>query len=490
MQKNPIFNAVILSLLCSGCKKKEKERLQQPSEILEEEKEAVTPIVNIKTKKKSIQDDWLKECSVSFSEKADCSTQLKTLAKSLGVNLSINKEIKLNYKARRKAFIDILLDISHAKNLMIKIKGLNANIEEDTPYLHDYYLGNLSSSIGTEFLTSVDHSFGDHSKDNVSKSFYKNHNSYYELIAQNLSSFIPKEHSFTINPQAGIITVVAPQKYQKKVSMHLNSIRPRLNDQILVEAKILEVELFSESSYGIDLEALKKSLIDNLNLKFVAEAYASPQISALTFFSTVGDAALKSSIFNFLSNYGEVSSISNPYLLVSNNHVGIFKATENKIYFKFKASTMFVGAKNDQHSVNRESDFVTYPVGVTFSVHAVKLEGDLIKLYLKPTITEVSKEIDDAGYTYVNNAANPKNNSTMPAPKVPIIKTRELESVLVLRNGQYAIIGGLIDKSSKSSKQPLKRSNEEKKTELIILLRVQSVDNGEDQDPYDFLVDF
>ncbi|WP_342262187.1 hypothetical protein [Alphaproteobacteria bacterium endosymbiont of Tiliacea citrago] len=476
--KNKNFLLLLIALfLLTGCEKK---KIKAPLTIIEKEKETLN-IIPKKEKKLSIKKEWLQPCSVMFTDEVDCAVVLRKIASSLGVTLSFNKELKINYKANKKPFINVLLEICHQLNNKIIINDLNANIEEDVQYLHNYYLGNLSSSIGTEFSTSVDHSFGDQSKGNVSKSFYKNNNNYYEMISNNLTAILTKDHTFTINAQAGIISVVAPQKIHKKISLFLNSIKKRLNDQVLVEAKVLEIELFDEFSFGVDFDKLSKDINEKLpNSMFTGGV----KNNMLTFVSDFGVSTIKNIILNFLVKYGKTSSISNPYLLISNNHVGIFKSVENKIYFKFKSETVM----NDKYKVgatNKQTDFVTYPVGVTFSVHVVKLENNLIKLYIKPTVTEVSKEIEDIGYDFVSCSKGNKKNES----KIPIIKTREMESVLVLRDGQYAIIGGLIDTSSYEETQLTKKAKKAKKTELIILLKVQSIDNDEEEDIYDYLIE-
>lgn len=484
MGKRHIVIVLLISLLCSGCSsiKKKTVRKQRVESILEEEKKQVV-IPTKKAKKTNLPKKWLTKCSVILVEEHDCSSQLKSIANAIGVTLNIKKDIKVNYKAKNQPFIDVLLAICNKLDLMIMINGLNADVEPDSPYLHNFSLGNLPSSIGTEFSTLVDHSFGDSTKGNISKNTYKNTNSYYDGISQNLSILLPKPSLFTINTQAGIISVLATQKQQKKVSKYLNSIKRKLNDQVLVEAKLLEVELFEEKTFGVDLSLMKKAFSEEFKIISPLSFSNVTNSNVLTFSSKITEEALKNFVLSFVSNYGKASSISNPYLLISNNHVGIFKAVENKIYFKFKSETILNSGNVSGVATNKQSEFVTYPVGVTFSVHVTKLDNDLIKLYIKPTITEVSKEIEDASYKFVSSS------DSKSIPKVPLIKTREMESVLVLRNGQYAIIGGLIDRNITNENQLLRKSHNTKKTELIILLKVQTVDNDEKEDLYDILLE-
>lgn len=485
MQKKHVFILLIIALLCNGCGIHKKKIDESVKKILEDEKYAVQD-VKIAQKSFVLSPIWMTKCSVMFSDEVDCSTELKSIAYSLGISLNFPKDLKVTYQAKKKAFIDILLDISDQLNLIITIKGENANISEDISYLHNYSLENLASSVNTEFSTSVDNSFGDNSKNNISKNSYQNNNDYYKMISQNLGIILPKPCVFTINPSAGVITVIATQKYQKKVSRYLHSIRRKMNNQILVEAKLLEVELFSDYSYGVDLDALKDYLLNNFSIVLPENSVTNLTTgNILRFTSKVADTILKQNILNYLSICGNTTSVSNPYLLLSNGHIGLFKAVENKVFFQFKNETI-LGADNKLGRNNKHSEMITYQVGSTLSIHGVILNNDLIKLYIKPTVTHVSKEVEDAGYKFINDS---KSASNQKIPTVPIIKIREMESVLILRDGEYAIIGGFMDEITKNEEKSFKSSKNIKKTELIILLKVKIVKNEEQEDNYDFLVE-
>ena len=57
---------------------------------------------------------------------------------------------------------------------------------------------------------------------------------------------------FSINKQAGVISVFAGQALHKKVAAYLDEVRKSTTSQVLIEAKVLEVSLSDEFAAGID----------------------------------------------------------------------------------------------------------------------------------------------------------------------------------------------------------------------------------------------
>ncbi|MCI5164801.1 MAG: hypothetical protein D3903_01615 [Candidatus Electrothrix sp. GM3_4] len=69
------------------------------------------------------------------------------------------------------------------------------------------------------------------------------------------------ESSYTIDRPIGLITVHAPKSLQKRVANYLGTLERELYKQIIIEAKIIEVQLLDNSSLGINW----KTIIENLN---------------------------------------------------------------------------------------------------------------------------------------------------------------------------------------------------------------------------------
>ena len=68
------------------------------------------------------------------------------------------------------------------------------------------------------------------------------------------------DSSYTIDKPVGIITVHAPQSLQRRIDNYLKTLEKELYKQIMIEAKIVEVQLRDNSSLGINWQTLLKNL--------------------------------------------------------------------------------------------------------------------------------------------------------------------------------------------------------------------------------------
>jgi general secretion pathway protein D/MSHA biogenesis protein MshL len=68
------------------------------------------------------------------------------------------------------------------------------------------------------------------------------------------------DSTYTIDKPVGLITVHAPKSLQKRVADYLSNLEKELYKQIIIEAKIIEVQLNDSSSLGINWNSLLSSL--------------------------------------------------------------------------------------------------------------------------------------------------------------------------------------------------------------------------------------
>ncbi|RWX46036.1 MSHA biogenesis protein MshL [Candidatus Electrothrix aarhusensis] len=76
-------------------------------------------------------------------------------------------------------------------------------------------------------------------------------------VSQRVSS---TESSYTIDKPVGLITVHAPKSLQKRINDYLTTLERELYKQIIIEAKIIEVQLRDGSSLGINWNTILQSL--------------------------------------------------------------------------------------------------------------------------------------------------------------------------------------------------------------------------------------
>jgi general secretion pathway protein D len=184
---------------------------------------------------------------------------------------------------------------------------------------------------------------------------------------------------------------------------------------------------------------------------------------------------------DLLEAFGTVKVLSSPRLAVLNNQTAMLKVVDEFVYFNVKAETVSTA------NVDSRTTFTTTPqsvsVGMVMSITPQVAETGEITLNVRPTISSISDLKEDPNPDLA--AANIKN-------LVPQIRTREIESVLRLRSGQIAVLGGLMEDriDYKTGRIPLvgaipllgeaftKRDDAIQKTELVIFLRPIVVDEG------------
>ena len=181
-----------------------------------------------------------------------------------------------------------------------------------------------------------------------------------------------------------------------------------------------------------------------------------------------------SALVTMLSTFGNTKVLSSPRISVMNNQTALLKVVENYVYFNVKADTTTTA------NVGTTTAYTTTPqsvsVGLVVSVTPQISDTDTVTLNVRPTITSVAREVADPNADLIKNAIN---------NLVPVIRTREIESIMRVNSGNIAILGGLMEDKIDYQNQrvPLlsqipvagelvnNRNNAAKKTELVIFLR-------------------
>ncbi|HQA11222.1 MAG TPA: general secretion pathway protein GspD, partial [Zoogloea sp.] len=170
---------------------------------------------------------------------------------------------------------------------------------------------------------------------------------------------------------------------------------------------------------------------------------------------------------------GTVKVLSSPKLSVLNNQTAVIKVVEEYVYFNVKADTTQTTNAGALTTVTTTPQAVS--VGLVMTVTPQVGENDEIILNIRPTISSIADFRRDP---------NPNIPATI-ANLVPQIRTREIESILRIGNGETAILGGLMEDriDYKTGRVPLigaipllgevftNRDNAILKTELVIFLR-------------------
>lgn len=275
--------------------------------------------------------------------------------------------------------------------------------------------------------------------------------------------------SVIVNPEGGIVTVRATHRQHERVQEFLDHIIDSANRQVLIEATIVEVALKDGYEQGINWS----QLVGAGQFDFIGNALTK---NAFNFqYARDGD---PDALITLLASYGDTRVLSSPRLSVLNHQTALLKVVENYVYFNVKADTTTTA------NVGTTTTYTTTPqsvsVGLVVSVTPQISDSDNVILNIRPTVTSVAREIADPNPDLLrNNIAN----------YVPVIRTREIESVMRVASGNTAVLGGLMEDriDYRNQRVPVlgqlpiagellnNRNNQAAKTELVIFLRPQVI---------------
>ena len=265
--------------------------------------------------------------------------------------------------------------------------------------------------------------------------------------------------------ETGVLMVFANTRQHRKVAEFIELVQGAARQQVMIEATIVEVALSDGYRQGIDWNRLSAPTTSILTR---GANDASTLIPVVSYLSNQLDVRL-----DWLESFGTVKVLSSPKLSVLNNQTAILKVVEEIVYFLVDASTTEYG-DSDREKITATTKPQSVSVGLVMALTPqIGRDGEII-LGVRPTISSISGFKDDPNPS-LGNIPN----------RVPQIRTREIESVLRLADGEVAVLGGLMEDKidADTGRIPLlgavpllgelltRRENNARRTELVIFLR-------------------
>jgi MSHA biogenesis protein MshL len=298
-----------------------------------------------------------------------------------------------------------------------------------------------------------------------------------------------------INPMSGIVSVRAMPAEHRAVAELIDAIQGSIQRQVILEAKIIEVELRDGFRSGINWTALAD--VDGRLLSFSQAAgpgifdeglssiagrpmAVSPGEIFQGFegsaFGGAGIAAIDTGDFNgfieLLETQGVARVLSSPRVATVNNQKAVIKVGTDEFFVtNVTGRTATGGASTTAASSVQLTPFFS---GIALDVTPqISRSGDVI-LHIHPMVSEVTDQ--------TKNFTVAGNEESLP---LAFSSVRESDSIIRARNGQVVVIGGLMRESTVQdrfgtpilSRVPLighafsSRQERSIKTELVILLR-------------------
>jgi MSHA biogenesis protein MshL len=446
---------------------------------------------------------------------------LFALARDAEMNVDIKGDLpgKVTLNAIDQTLTQILDRVARQANLRYELDGDNILVSPDDPYFRTYDVGyvNLSRdtdttvNIATQVATTGEGGAqqagtggggsGGGGAQNQNSSGTRVHskayNRFWETLTANVASIIGetadleegrlRSDRLIVNPEAGILTVKATGLEHEMIQQFVDRVLTNARRQVMVEATIVEVSLNDqyqagvdwqillnegESGFTLDSGAITAGVIDNTLSAFVL-GYTDPDAGGQSVNVTV----------NLLERFGKTKVLSSPRLMVLNNQTALLKVVEELVYFTVEV-TNTDSTLNAQGRTFVESDVHSVPVGLVMAVTPQISSNQEVTLTVRPTISQKIGDASDPGpqlAVQLNGGDAPDIENL-----VPIIRTREMESVLKLVNGQVGVLGGLMQDEVREGTREVPGiarvpfvgdwlfstdEVENRKTELVIFLR-------------------
>ncbi|EGR3233125.1 pilus (MSHA type) biogenesis protein MshL [Vibrio parahaemolyticus] len=303
---------------------------------------------------------------------------------------------------------------------------------------------------------------------------------FWPMLQQAVANLIGsgKGQSVVVTPQAGVITVRAFPDDIREVREFLGVSQERMQRQVILEAKILEVTLSDGYQQGINWSNLSASIGNSGSIIVNRPASALPPLDAIgTLLGgqtnvTISDGNFEA-VLNFMSTQGDLNVLSSPRITAANNQKSVIKVGTDQ-YFVTELSS---NAGNGENSnAVPEVELTPFFSGISLDVTPQIDNKGNVFLHVHPAVIEVTEEVKQL------NLGGQFQNIQLPLAKSSI---RESDSVIRAKDGDVVVIGGLMKQQNveQVSKVPFlgdvpalghlfrNTSNVTQKTELVILLK-------------------
>lgn len=309
------------------------------------------------------------------------------------------------------------------------------------------------------------------------------------------------DHNVVVNSQSGVVMVRAMPEQLRRVEEYLNTVQSIAQRQVIIEAKIIEVQLSDAYQAGINWVAVAQNS-DGETFTFAqstpptgfagdiddlggAPITIEPGTVTTGFTSTTLGGAFAmafdigdfNSFIELLSTQGDTRVLSSPRVSTLNNQKAVIKAGSDEFFVTDVQSSTVTGTAS---STSRDITLTPFFSGIALDVTPqIAADGEII-LHIHPTVSEVTdqtKVVTISGET-----------DTLP---LAFSEIREADSIVKAESGQIIVIGGLMRNTSRTNEFGLpilrhipgigrlfKSEREiETKTELVILLKPIVADN-------------
>ncbi len=324
--------------------------------------------------------------------------------------------------------------------------------------------------------------------------------------------------SVIASPQASTIAVRAMPEELRAVESFLKATRMAVERQVMLEAKIVEVELREGYQSGVDWSILRSRTMAgqtsvNPSLPLITPSVVNPLVGNTVGLPTLstgnqtplwpdliplpsagggafGLALTRGSfqgLISFLESHGDTQILSSPRVATLNNQKAVLKVGSDD-YFVTGINS---GNTTNSTSTNNTTGVVMPTLiltpffsGIALDVTPQIDEGDTITLHVHPSVTNVTERTKQVDLGAAGNYRLPLASSSV----------NETDTVVRVPDGAIVAIGGLMQQESTrrgsglpgADQNPItatllgNRANNGRKRELVVLIRSTIIRSAQD----------
>jgi MSHA biogenesis protein MshL len=307
-----------------------------------------------------------------------------------------------------------------------------------------------------------------------------------------------------VSPQTGNIIVRAMPREQRAVTDYLEATRLSVERQVMLEAKVVEVQLRDSERTGINWAAFKAGLSTRISAGVVApggnlatggaiagglinvtpgDALSAAATSAGALMGLAFQTTNFASVLEFLGTQGNTQVLSSPRIATMNNQKAVLKVgTDDFFVTSISTTTTPVGnTTSTTPTINVTPFFSGISLDVTPSIN----DQGAITLHIHPAVSNVTER---------NKVLN---LGTLGTYSLPLASSdiNESDAVVRAQDGHIIAIGGLMRQAVQNSDSGMpgfegtalhkllggQRNKLTDKRELVILLKPTIVDPAKDE---------
>jgi len=236
-------------------------------------------------------------------------------------------------------------------------------------------------------------------------------------LAEKLQEFLSDEGKVIVHPHTNSLVIIDRAEAVDNIEnfIALVDLRER---QVIIEARLVEVSYDKRNQWGFNWDWFDMSMRSISNITGTVTQDQLLPTGSGAFRVALGNNHFDS-IFEALQTRGYVDLLSAPKITTVNNQQATVEITEDLPYIQ--STTSIESAAGGASTTSTETvEFKT--VGIKLTVLPQIGEDDHIRMKIIPEVSEAPTRFEG----------------------VPVVKTRKAEAIVLVRNGQTIVLGGLI----------------------------------------------